>query len=165
MKSLKKYRSIVMATGLATALTPLPAVTAEPGPEVGILKCHTVKGTGLYLVVHSSSDVECEFSHTKGSETYTGTTGIGLGLDLSWNPKQEYILSVVSGSSDMQPEANFLAGRYVGTKASATVGVGAGVSILVGGGDKNVSLVPFGVEGNTGLGAEAGISFLTLEAS
>ena len=165
MKILKRYRSIIMTAGLATALTPLPAVTAEPGPEVGILKCHTIKGTGLNLVVHSSSEIECEFSHTKGSESYTGKTGIGLGLDLSWNPKQEYIFSVVSGSSDMQPEAHFLAGRYVGAKVSATVGVGAGVSILVGGGDKSVSLVPVGVEGNTGFGAEAGVSYLTLEAS
>ena len=43
--------------------------------------------------------------------------------------------------------------------------MGAGVSILVGGGDKSVSLVPVGVEGNTGFGAEAGVSYLTLEAS
>ena len=165
MKISKKYRSIVMLAGFATALIPLSAVTAAPGPEIGILTCQTIEGTGSYWLIHSSSKVECEFSHTQGSENYTGTTGMGVGIDLSWNPTQVYVFSVVSGSKDTRPEANFLAGRYLGAKVSATAGVGVGVTILVGGGDKSVSLVPVGVEGNTGIGAEAGINFLTLEAS
>lgn len=163
MKVFKKYRSVVMLAGLVTALVPMSAVQAGGGAEIGILKCHTIKGSGSYWLIHSSAKVECEFNHTQGSEKYTGKTGIGLGVDLSWNPTQEYLFSVVSGSSDTQPEANFLAGGYVGGKASATAGFGVGLSILVGGGDKSVSLVPIGVEGNTGFGVEAGINFLTLE--
>jgi len=165
VKTSTQYRLIVMAAGLATALISSPAIPADPGPEIGILKCHTLEGSGSYWLVHSSSGIECEFSHTKGTESYTGTTGIGLGLDLSWNPTQEFVFSVVSAASDMQPEANFLAGRYVGVRAAATAGAGVGITILVGGGDKSVSLVPVGVDGNTGFGAEAGVNYLTLEAS
>jgi len=45
---------------------------------------------------------------------------------------------------------------------SASVGTTVGVSALVGGGPENISLEPLGVETGSGLGAAAGLSYLTL---
>jgi len=56
-----------------------------------------------------------------------------------------------------------LAGTYVGASAGATVGVGVGVNALVGGGNKQITLQPVSVEGNTGLNLAAGVAEIKLE--
>jgi len=56
-----------------------------------------------------------------------------------------------------------LSGTYLGGQASATVGVGGGVAVMVGGGDQSFSLQPLALEVNSGLGAAAGIGYLSLE--
>ena len=44
----------------------------------------------------------------------------------------------------------------------ATVGVGAGVNVLVGGSDRTISLQPISVEGQTGLNVAGGVTELEL---
>ena len=44
-----------------------------------------------------------------------------------------------------------------GVTAQATVGVGVGANVLIGGFDKSITLQPLSVEGNTGLNLAAGI--------
>jgi len=55
-----------------------------------------------------------------------------------------------------------LAGRYGGVSGEATVGVGAGVNVLVGGSNRTVSLQPVSVEGQTGLNVAGGVTELEL---
>jgi hypothetical protein len=68
---------------------------------------------------------------------------------------------VVAPSSDLRPGA--LEGGYGGVSASATVGVGAGANVLLGGFDKSIALQPISIEGNTGLNVAAGIGALNLK--
>ena len=56
-----------------------------------------------------------------------------------------------------------LAGDYGGATASATVGVGAGANVLVGGSNKQITLQPVSVEGSVGLNVAAGIASVTLK--
>jgi hypothetical protein len=56
-----------------------------------------------------------------------------------------------------------LAGHYGGATASATVGLGLGGNILVGGMDGSISLQPISIEGNTGLNVAAGIATVDLK--
>ncbi|MGE4247557.1 MAG: DUF992 domain-containing protein, partial [Parvibaculaceae bacterium] len=63
---------------------------------------------------------------------------------------------------DVRPGA--LSGTYVGATAEATAAIGAGANILVGGFNKNVTLQPVSLSGQTGLNVAAGVAELVLEA-
>ena len=56
-----------------------------------------------------------------------------------------------------------LTGGYVGGTASATVGVGVGANVLVGGGSGQVTLQPVSVEGSKGLNVAAGLAEVSLQ--
>ena len=56
-----------------------------------------------------------------------------------------------------------LAGDYVGASGEATVGVGVGANVLVGGNNRTVALQPVSVQGQTGLNLAVGVSGLTLQ--
>jgi len=55
--------------------------------------------------------------------------------------------TVLMATGNTTVGAYSLTGKYYGAKASATLGGGAGVSVLVGGGDDSVTLQPLAVEG------------------
>jgi hypothetical protein len=55
-----------------------------------------------------------------------------------------------------------LAGDYGGATAEATVGVGLGANVLVGGSDRTVALQPVSVQGQAGLNVAAGVTDLRL---
>jgi hypothetical protein len=67
---------------------------------------------------------------------------------------------VLAPTSDLAPGA--LAGEFAGATASATVGVGAGANVLVGGSSRTISLQPLSLEGSTGLNVAAGIGAISL---
>ena len=55
-----------------------------------------------------------------------------------------------------------LAGKYAGADASATVGLGVGGNVLVGGSNHSIALQPLSVEGQVGLSVAAGLESLEL---
>jgi hypothetical protein len=55
-----------------------------------------------------------------------------------------------------------LAGNYAGPSAEATVGVGLGANVLVGGSDRTVALQPVAVQGQSGLNLAIGVAGLEL---
>ena len=59
--------------------------------------------------------------------------------------------------------AGALEGRYGGVTAGATIGVGLGANVLLGGFDQSIALQPLSVEGNTGLNLAAGIGAMRLQ--
>ncbi len=129
----------------------------------GTLECQRIEGSGLNLIIHSSADVRCEFTDNQGSEQwYMGETGIALGLDLRITEIETLILGVLASTEEFVPEGNFLSGNYAGARADVAVGIGGGVSVLVGGSRDTIALEP-AVQGSTGFGAGAGIGYLNLE--
>jgi len=145
---------------LATALTPI----ANAKVEIGILTCKTVPGSRVNLLIRSTADVNCEFKDGQGKvEQYKGESGIALGLDLSFKSDETFAFSVIS-SSTKDAGSHALAGKYIGGKASASLGVGLGAAVLVGGSDDNFGLNPIAIGTNQGIGASAGIGFLYIEA-
>ena len=91
-----------------------------------------------------------------------GEMGMSIGIDLQQKSNAQTVFAVIAVSSDTRTEAYSLEGSYVGGMASAALGIGAGASVMIGGGNKNFSLHPVAVETSTGLGAALGISYLTL---
>jgi hypothetical protein len=113
-------------------------------------------------VFGSSKDLDCILAKTDGTaDHYTGTIK-KYGVDLGFT-KQGHVLWLVFAPGQVAKGA--LAGDYVGPTASASVGVGAGANVLIGGGNKQVSLQPVSVEGNVGLNVAAGLAEVTLKAA
>ena len=95
-------------------------------------------------------------------EKYKGEAGIAIGLDLSWTKESTIAYTVVGASEDAKLQPGELVGTYTGGTASAAFGLGVGAKVLVGGGKSNVVLNPLALEVSKGLGASAGIGYLTL---
>ena len=62
----------------------------------------------------------------------------------------------------LNPAPGSLSGSYGGVTASATVGIGVGANVLVGGSNNTVSLQPVSVEGGTGLNVAGGFASMSL---
>jgi hypothetical protein len=136
--------------------------SANPSPagiKVGSLTCNISSGFGFLF--GSSKELKCTYSPNAGSgERYTGTFS-KYGLDIGFADKGVLVWGVVAPSSDVHPGA--LEGDYAGATASATIGIGLGANVLIGGLDKSIALQPLSVEGNTGLNIAAGVGVITLK--
>lgn len=159
----KNFRLMMGAAVLAAGALAL-AGTADAAPhgvKVGTLTCNVASGWGF--VFGSSKDLHCTFrpnSHT--SEHYTGSIS-KFGVDIGYTEGGVLVWGVFAPSSDVR--AGSLQGEYAGATASATVGVGLGANVLIGGLDKSIALQPLSVEGNRGLNVAAGVGAISLTAA
>ena len=111
----------------------------------------------------SSKDLRCNFRpNGHQGEHYTGSIS-KFGVDIGYTEGGELIWGVFAPSSDVR--AGALEGDYAGATASATIGVGLGANVLVGGLDKSIALQPLSVEGNKGLNVAAGIGSISLKSA
>jgi len=160
----KKFRLMMGAAALAAgALAFAGSADAAPhGVKVGELTCNVASGWGF--VFGSSKDLHCTFhgNRAHGGEHYTGTVS-KFGVDIGYTEGGVLVWGVFAPSSDIRPGA--LEGDYAGATASATVGVGLGANVLIGGLDKSIALQPVSVEGNKGLNVAAGIGAISLHSA
>lgn len=148
---------VTLAAAALLALAPA-ANAADPGVHVGTLECHVSGGWGH--VIASDQDMNCIFRPVDGGpEHYRGQLK-RYGIDIGYTNDAHLVWGVVAPSSDLATGA--LSGDYGGVSANATVGVGLGANVLVGGLDRSIALQPVSVEGNTGLRAAAGVGVITL---
>jgi hypothetical protein len=142
----------------AAAATAVPADAGGLGVKIGVLRCHIDGGVGF--VIGSSRDADCTFRRTGGgSEHYSGSIG-KLGIDLGVT--HETVLGwVVFAPGKMK--AGALKGSYTGAGAEATLGVGVGANVLVGGFKKGINLQPLSLQAQTGLNVAAGVTSLHLK--
>lgn len=164
-------RTVLRVSGLVASAALLLAgcshhnVHQTRGLRLGVLTCRTVPGTGISLFIHSVVDVECEIRHSGIEDHYVGQAGIALGLDLRWQRNETTRWTVLAAASFLHEPRGFLAGRFVGPKASLTLGGGAGVEVLFGGGERQIALQPIGVQTSTGAGVAGGIGYLYLDSA
>ena len=131
---------------------------AQGGVQVGTLTCNVAAGWGF--VFGSSKGLRCTFAPAGGRpEHYAGTIN-KFGVDIGYTQGGVLVWGVFAPTANLAPGA--LAGNYGGVTGSATVGVGAGANVLVGGSNRTISLQPVSIEGNTGLNVAAGIGSITL---
>jgi hypothetical protein len=126
--------------------------------QVGVLECRG--GASVGFIVGSVTNLGCVL-HVEGrpEDRYIAViqkVGLDIGITeqttLAWN-----VFAPVArlGQGD-------LAGNYAGADASASIGVGAGGNVLVGGSNKSIALQPLSVQGEVGLGVAAGLESLEL---
>jgi Protein of unknown function (DUF992) len=159
-----------MRKGLAVVVTALTMmlgafVVAAPahaqGVKVGVLSCNVSSGFGF--IFGSSRSLNCTFSGpSKRYEHYTGAIN-RFGVDIGYVQGGVLVWSVLAPT--MTPAPCALAGNFGGATAQATVGVGVGANVLIGGSGNTISLQPVSIEGTTGLNVAAGIASITLQCA
>jgi len=145
----------------AVIAAPQPAPTGDGNFVLGMLTC-AKSGDGTTYLLFSRSPVECRYDGIGGTRKYAGTTGILFGADLQIEPMAGMGYLVLGASWN---DKAGLEGSYVGAKASATLGVGPAVQGGIGGAGNGITLVPFGLGGQTGIGFTAGLSYLDIQAA
>jgi hypothetical protein len=145
----------VVAAGAAPAP---PMARAVEQTKIGTLTCDISGGIGF--IIASKKQLTCTFAPVGAgpSEAYTGSIS-KFGLDLGGTTGGVMVWSVYAPSTGVY---GALAGQYAGASAEATVGVGLGANVLVGGSNRSVALQPVSVQGQTGLNLAAGVVDLTL---
>jgi hypothetical protein len=138
------------------------SVAAQGGVKVGTLTCNVASGWGF--IIGSSRDVNCTFQPSQGpqSERYKGNI-YKFGADIGYSKAAVMLWAVWAPTSDVKPGA--LAGDYGGVTGGASVGVGVGANVLLGGFNKSFTLQPVSIEGSVGLNVAAGVAGLKLEAA
>lgn len=159
----KKFRLMMGVAALAAGAFAF-AGTADAAPhgvKVGTLTCNVASGWGF--IFGSSKDLHCTFSGNAsghGTEHYEGSIS-KFGVDIGYTGGGVIVWGVFAPSSDVRQGA--LQGDYAGATASATVGVGVGANVLIGGLDKSIALQPVSFEGNKGLNVAGGIGAISLK--
>ncbi|RMD95888.1 MAG: DUF992 domain-containing protein [Bacteroidetes bacterium] len=149
---------LTITSGCLPHADPIP----EPPKQVGTLNCRILAHSGFNLLIHSTRDVLCTFTPTRGEavEYYRGETGIGFGLDVNLNRRSRIAYAVLA--TDFRPGSHALAGRYEGAGGGITLGVTAGESAPIRKADGSITLQPIQMRGG-GAGAAAGLTYLYLE--
>ena len=149
----------IWALGLAIGmLGNATSASAQANVQVGTLTCNVAGGWGF--VFGSSKAIRCTFARAGGRpEHYAGSIN-KFGVDIGYTQGGVLVWGVFAPSTNLAPGG--LSGNYVGATGSATVGVGAGANVLVGGSNRTISLQPVSIEGNTGLNVAAGIGSISL---
>jgi len=139
-------------------VTNIVVTPPQSGVQVGVLQCRSGQTVGY--VVGSNTAFDCVFrANGRRPERYVAQIS-RVGLDLGITDRTTLVWSVFSPTR--QFGAGDLSGNYGGVQSSATVGVGAGIYLLVGGSQNTFSLQPLSVQGQTGLSVAAGVAGLQL---
>jgi hypothetical protein len=155
-------RPIILA---GIAITMLVASFAGAGAQqplqrvqVGVLECRGAASIGF--IVGSVTNLGCVLRVEGMPEDRYIATIRKVGVDLGITQESALAWGVYAPVARLGP--GDLSGNYVGAQGSATLGVGVGGNVLVGGSDNSIALQPLSVQGQVGLNVAAGLESLEL---
>ncbi len=155
-------RSTFLAGLAATVLVASSAAAQAQQPmqrvQVGILECRG--GASIGFVVGSVTNLGCVLRAEGLPEDRYVATIRKVGLDLGITQETALAWGVFAPVTRLGP--GDLAGNYAGVQGSATLGVGAGGNLLVGGSNNTIALQPLSLQGQVGLSIAAGLESLEL---
>jgi len=155
-------RAFLGAVVLALAAVTFTASAQAQRVRTGVLNCDVSAGIGL--IIGSQRSVNCLFTPDQPGypqEGYYGTIS-KLGIDLGVTAGGVMVWGVYV---DTNRGYGFMAGDYLGASGEATVAVGLGANVLVGGSNRTVALQPLSVGGQVGLNLALGVANLSLRPS
>jgi uncharacterized protein DUF992 len=151
------YLSAIAAAMLMTAAS----TGVQANIEAGGLTCHSAGAVGQ--VVASVLNLDCVFVPAAGGPQhhYVGVIHrYGVDLGVTQNVAMGWVVFAPTGV--IHP--GDLAGDYGGVHGNASVGVGVGANVLVGGSNNTFALQPVSAEGQVGLNVSAGLTGLELRS-
>jgi hypothetical protein len=152
---------ILAAAALAALATSMVGATAQQPiqrVQVGILECRG--GASVGFIVGSVTNLGCVLRAEGMPEDRYIATIRKVGLDLGITQESALAWGVYAPVSRLGP--GDLSGNYAGAQGSATLGVGVGGNVLVGGSANSIALQPLSVQGQVGVGIAAGLESLEL---
>ena len=153
----------VTLSAAPNALAQGEAAPAKQVTKVGYLSCHVASGWGF--IFGSSRKLQCVYTPAasgKKIENYSGSV-TKFGADIGYLQSGVVLWTVLAPRVKITENPGLLAGHYGGATASATVGLGIGGNVLVGGFDGSIALQPLSIEGTTGLNVAAGVAGVDLK--
>src|SRR3954454_8331434 len=155
-------RRFLIAVGAAAALLAfLASINAQqpmPRVQAGLLECRG--GSSVGFIVGSVTNLGCVL-HVNGmpDDSYVATIR-KVGLDLGITQESALAWAVYAPVARLGP--GNLSGNYAGAQGSASIGVGLGGNVLVGGSANSIALQPLSVQGQVGLNLALGVQALEL---
>jgi hypothetical protein len=153
------YRQFLApVAAVAMALTVASPASAQ-WVRAGVLGCDVSAGLGF--IIGSSKSVSCLFTpDVPGPQEYYVGTISKFGLDIGGTAAQSMLWGVYVPTSWPGPGA--LAGGYAGATGQATVAIGLGANVLIGGNSRSIALQPISLTSQTGLNLAVGVADLEL---
>jgi Protein of unknown function (DUF992) len=143
---------LIVSCGAADAQQPMKRV------QVGVLECRG--GASIGFVVGSVTNLGCVLRVQGMPEDRYVAVIQKVGLDIGITEETALAWNVFAPVTRLRQ--GDLAGKYAGADASASVGLGAGGNVLIGGSNNSIALQPLSVEGQVGLSVAAGLESLEL---
>jgi hypothetical protein len=155
-------RSLVLVGATVAALVASMAGLGAQQPmqrvQIGVLECRG--GASVGFIVGSITNLGCVLrSEGLPDDRYVATIR-KIGLDLGITEESALAWGVYAPVARLGP--GDLSGNYAGAQGSATVGIGVGGNMLVGGSANSIALQPLSVQGQVGLSVAAGLESLEL---
>ncbi len=152
-------RSLALAA-IALALSGSVAGTnAQQGQvQVGVLECRG--GASVGFIIGSVTNLGCVVRAAGRPDDFYVATIRKVGLDLGITQESVLAWGVFAPVAQLGP--GDLSGNYAGAQGSATLGVGVGGNVLVGGSNNSIALQPLSVQGQVGVAIAAGLESLEL---
>jgi Protein of unknown function (DUF992) len=155
-------RSLILAgLTVATLVASIAGASAQqpmPRVQIGVLECRG--GASVGFIVGSVTNLGCVLRIEGLPEDRYIATIRKIGVDLGITQESALAWGVYAPVARLGP--GDLAGTYAGAQGSASVGVGVGGNVLVGGSDNSIALQPLSVQGQVGLNVAAGLESLEL---
>ncbi len=154
---MKHFAIVAVAAALVMSLS---AAMAQPSPrvKVGVLECRGAASVGF--VVGSVTNLGCVLrAEGQPDDRYVATIR-KYGLDIGIT--QESALAWVVYAPVAQLGPGDLSGDYVGAQGSASVGVGLGGNMLLGGSANSIALQPLSIQGQVGVNIALGVADMQL---
>ena len=153
---MKRWRLHIAAAFVLFTVMPAGAQSAT---KAGLLSCNM--GPTIGMIVGSHQHIHCRFTPDAGgpSELYSGSI-TRIGLDVGFRAGGAMAWAVFAPTLGLPHGA--LRGHYVGASGDASLGLGAGGKLLVGGSHKTISLQPLALSGQVGVNLALGVAGLTL---
>jgi hypothetical protein len=154
-------RSLILAAAaLATLASSTGGANAQQTQrvQVGVLECRG--GASVGFIVGSVTNLGCVLRAEGMPEDRYIATIRKVGLDLGITQESALAWGVFAPVARLGPGG--LSGDYVGAQGSATLGVGVGGNVLVGGSANSIALQPLSVQGQVGVSIAAGLESLEL---
>ena len=153
-------RFLLLAAAAVTMLASsiAGAYAQQSRVQVGVLECRG--GASIGFIVGSVTNLGCVLRVDGMAEDRYIATIRKVGLDIGITQESVLAWGVFAPVAQFGP--GDLAGDYAGAQGSATLGVGVGGNVLVGGSNNSIALQPLSVQGQVGVGIAAGLESLEL---
>jgi hypothetical protein len=126
--------------------------------QVGVLECRG--GASIGFIVGSVTNLGCVLRVSGLPDDSYVATIRKVGLDIGITQESALAWAVYAPVARLGP--GDLSGNYAGAQGSASIGVGLGGNVLVGGSANSIALQPLSVQGQVGLNLALGVEGLEL---